>query len=213
MKDTKERLLTIATRLFAVCGYEGVSTRELARRAGVNLSAITYYFGSKRELYNAVIARAGEEIGKTFPSFGKLADAGALTPAEAGRELKALLGRLFIFLCESGLSDDMAGLVLRELMHPTEAYGRIYAGVFEPVHKKLCALAGKAADLPADSPETLILAHTLLGQVFIFRLHREILLRRLEIGGYDEKTRSEILKIVYRNCDAVLNAAKEARDA
>ena len=67
--------------------------------------------------------------------------------------------------------------------------------------------------MPADSPETLILAHTLLGQVFIFRLHREILLRRLGIGGYDEKMHSEILRVVYRNCDAVLKAAKEARDA
>ena len=55
MKDTKAKLLKTAARLFASRGTEGVSTRELAGQAGVNLCAISYYFGSKQKLYEAVI--------------------------------------------------------------------------------------------------------------------------------------------------------------
>ena len=55
MKNTKAKLLKTAARLFASRGTEGVSTRELAGQAGVNLCAISYYFGSKQKLYEAVI--------------------------------------------------------------------------------------------------------------------------------------------------------------
>lgn len=55
MKNTKAKLLRTAARLFASRGTEGVSTRELAGQAGVNLCTISYYFGSKQKLYEAVI--------------------------------------------------------------------------------------------------------------------------------------------------------------
>ena len=55
MKNTTAKLLKTAARLFASRGTEGVSTRELAGQAGVNLCAISYYFGSKQKLYEAVI--------------------------------------------------------------------------------------------------------------------------------------------------------------
>ena len=51
---TREKLLLASLDLFGQYGFEGVSTRKLAERAGVNLQAINYYFVSKRGLYNAV---------------------------------------------------------------------------------------------------------------------------------------------------------------
>ena len=52
--DTRQLLLDTATRLFAEQGYEGVSTRLLAKEAGVNMALIAYYFGSKEKLYEAI---------------------------------------------------------------------------------------------------------------------------------------------------------------
>jgi TetR/AcrR family transcriptional regulator, regulator of cefoperazone and chloramphenicol sensitivity len=54
-EDTRRRILETALDIFATEGYEGASTRLLAERAGVNLPAIQYYFGSKEGLYRAVI--------------------------------------------------------------------------------------------------------------------------------------------------------------
>src|SRR5260370_11343639 len=56
-EDTRRRILDAALEVFAAEGYEGASTRRLAERAGVNLPAIPYYFGSKEGLYRAVIGR------------------------------------------------------------------------------------------------------------------------------------------------------------
>ena len=53
--DCRATLLAVATPLFAERGFHGVSVRELAKAAGMNLSMISYYFGGKELLYAAVL--------------------------------------------------------------------------------------------------------------------------------------------------------------
>jgi AcrR family transcriptional regulator len=49
-RETVERLLDAAERLFGEHGYDGVGMRALAEEAKVNLGAATYHFGSKEAL-------------------------------------------------------------------------------------------------------------------------------------------------------------------
>ena len=53
--DARLVLLQTAARLFAEHGFEAVSTRMLAKEAGVNMAMIAYYFGSKEKLFEAII--------------------------------------------------------------------------------------------------------------------------------------------------------------
>ena len=53
--DTRSALVRASTSLFAQHGYDGTSIRAITRRANANLGAITYHFGSKDGLYDAVI--------------------------------------------------------------------------------------------------------------------------------------------------------------
>ena len=53
--DCRNNLIAAAAPLFAAKGLNGVSVRELAGAAGVNLSMISYYFGGKEGLYAAVL--------------------------------------------------------------------------------------------------------------------------------------------------------------
>jgi AcrR family transcriptional regulator len=50
-RETTERLLDAAERLFAQHGYDGVGMRMLADEARVNLGAATYHYGSKKTLF------------------------------------------------------------------------------------------------------------------------------------------------------------------
>jgi AcrR family transcriptional regulator len=58
-ENTVEKVVDVATRLFAEKGYDGVSTKEICREAGVNVAAIHYHFESKENLYLAVMERFG----------------------------------------------------------------------------------------------------------------------------------------------------------
>ena len=56
-RETVERLLDAAERLFGEHGYDGVGMRALAAEAKVNLGAATYHFGSKETLFVATFMR------------------------------------------------------------------------------------------------------------------------------------------------------------
>ncbi len=52
--STKARILAAAEEVFAARGFEGAGTREIAARAGVNISSLHYHWASKETLYVAV---------------------------------------------------------------------------------------------------------------------------------------------------------------
>ncbi len=48
------RILRCAERLFAARGFDGVTTRDVASAAGVNISTLHFHWSNKRTLYEAV---------------------------------------------------------------------------------------------------------------------------------------------------------------
>jgi AcrR family transcriptional regulator len=54
---TKERIMDTAEALFMEHGFEATSLRSITATAGVNLAAVNYHFGSKEELFEAVLTR------------------------------------------------------------------------------------------------------------------------------------------------------------
>jgi AcrR family transcriptional regulator len=55
--ETRTRILDAAEELFMQHGFEGTSMRLLTAKAGVNLAAVNYHFGSKHALIEAVFRR------------------------------------------------------------------------------------------------------------------------------------------------------------
>ncbi len=55
--DTKTRILDAAEGLFMEHGFEATSLRSLTAAASVNLAAVNYHFGTKEELFQAVLTR------------------------------------------------------------------------------------------------------------------------------------------------------------
>ena len=55
--DTVTRILDSAEQLFAEKGFAETSLRMITTRAKVNLAAVNYHFGSKKDLIQAVFAR------------------------------------------------------------------------------------------------------------------------------------------------------------
>ena len=55
--ETRTRILDAAEELFMQHGFEGTSMRLITAKAGVNLAAVNYHFGSKHALVEAVFRR------------------------------------------------------------------------------------------------------------------------------------------------------------
>ena len=54
---TKQKILDSSQHLFARDGFQATSLRDITRRAGVNIAAINYHFGSKEALLKSVLER------------------------------------------------------------------------------------------------------------------------------------------------------------
>lgn len=52
--QTKQKILTTATELFLKKGVDRVGVREIAAKAGINLSLMNYYFQSKEKLFETI---------------------------------------------------------------------------------------------------------------------------------------------------------------
>ena len=55
---SRETILLAAEAVFAERGYDGTGVRDIAASAGLSRATPTYFFGSKRALYEAVLRRA-----------------------------------------------------------------------------------------------------------------------------------------------------------
>lgn len=66
---TKEKILKVAHYLFGTKGYDSVSVREISKEAGVNVSAISYHFENKENLFKELITTTHLKMSDTIKSF------------------------------------------------------------------------------------------------------------------------------------------------
>ncbi|WP_062312942.1 TetR family transcriptional regulator [Demequina rhizosphaerae] len=83
---TRAELLTVATEVFATSGYAGTRVDDIAARTRTTKRMIYYYFGSKEQLYLAVLENAYRGIRAAERDLHP----GDLPPLEAVRRLAEL---------------------------------------------------------------------------------------------------------------------------
>lgn len=145
-EETRWRLLQAAAEVFAEVGYHAATTREICKRAGVNLASIHYYYGDKAELYREVFRLPFLDECNTFATL----DIAQVSLKEA---LQAFYGWLFPPTEEE---DPMLELFMRlharEDAEPSGVLGDALAQAFRPNHDQMQALLCREFGL--DKPDT-----------------------------------------------------------
>ena len=59
-KNTKEKILEEALKLFAQSGYMGTSMNEIASRLGVTKAALYKHYSSKQEILDSIVERMNQ---------------------------------------------------------------------------------------------------------------------------------------------------------
>ncbi|WP_256002862.1 MULTISPECIES: TetR/AcrR family transcriptional regulator [Pedobacter] len=76
IKDKRTRILEAAERLFSELGYEGSSTRLIARESGANMAMINYYFGSKEGVFMEIINKRISDLKEQLERISKGSETG-----------------------------------------------------------------------------------------------------------------------------------------
>lgn len=173
-EDTSRRILDAAVSLFAADGFDAVSTRAIAERAGVNLPAIQYYFGSKEGLYRAAIGHIAEQATQALAPIA----ARVWQVLRTGTPPRA---QLIDLLCET--VDALVTLFLDDSLPERESrslfVSRVeveFAAALDPLNEVMrehlmapsSALVGRLLDRPAEDEQVVLRTLMILGQAKIF---------------------------------------------
>ena len=126
--DTRERILKAASEVFAKKGYRNTTIAEICRRAGCNVAAVNYHFGSKDALYVVVWRNAFEEALRAYPP-----DGGLPPDAPAEHCLRALIHSNLHRILDAGRLGHAGRILVREMSDPSDAIRGVLRDVIQPL--------------------------------------------------------------------------------
>jgi len=127
-QSTKARILAAAEEIFAAKGFAGASTREIADKAGVNISSLHYHWESKETLYFAVFQNVYDRIVEVI----RAALERRRRSKRQGETIETVMGTLFDFFADH---PTIPRLLVRRLVENDEGHADIEHRVLVPAWK------------------------------------------------------------------------------
>ena len=153
LKETQTRILDAAEEMFMQHGFEGASMRMLTARAGVNLAAVNYHFGSKDALIEAVFRRRLDPMNAE-----RTAELDRLESEAGGKALgpeaiiRAFLGASLRMVEDTrGGGRNFTRLLGRAYTEPAKGIRQLIGRMYAPVMERFKAAFVRALpELPRD---------------------------------------------------------------
>lgn len=162
-QKTREKLLRAASRAFAEKGFHETRVATICKRAGTNVAAVNYYFGSKAGLY-------AETWRYTYLKADLNAPPQETAPDRAGAEkqLSAFIHDLVRDFSNQGKIGQLNRLFILELISPTGLIDDTIQQLVEPRRERLQNIIAKVAG-PGISHQQLIFCEmSVMNQCRIF---------------------------------------------
>ena len=166
----REHLIAHGTRIFATKGFTAATTREICDAAGVNVSAIHYYFGDKEGLYRAALLQPIREM---TAAFGRYDD-----PALPFEQAMRMFLTPFLTSSRGGedeLDADVMRMHLREMIEPSDVFREITAQTIVPAHDALAKVLARHAGLAAPDADIHQLAFAIVAMAHDYCMSREFM--------------------------------------
>lgn len=210
-QTTRQRLIDAALEVFGEFGFEGASTRLLADKAGANLAAIPYHFGSKEGLYRAAAQYIVDRMAQhTAPLLDEIERALRHTPLPRSKALELLhryTDTLVAILVGSSEADAWAGFIMREQLQPGAAFDVLYEGMMRRVGDAGAWLLASIFKQSKSDSSINLRAVAILGQILVFRNCRQTALRRLGWKEFSTERLKQIQSLVREHVDLIVAGA------
>lgn len=194
--------------VFGKFGYDGATTRQIARTAGVNLAAIPYYFGGKEDLYRAtiqwIVDSIREGVMKDICQDHEAVDCDSLNDDEL---IDVAVRHVLAFACFIERKDSAAIklIMAREQILPTAAFSIVHQALGDPLFRILRQILGRLMRRSADDPEVIIRVHALVSQATFFTVGRASLQFNLHVETLQREHIDIITRVIEQNTRAVLH--------
>jgi len=198
------RLLETAVDHFGQRGFEGASTREIARESGTAMSSITYHFGGKEGLYLATAEHIAAQVRERAGPILDQVDATEVKDRATATELLLTVLDGFAGLMLSPETERWSRFIIREQQCPTEAFERLYEGVMRRVADTLIRLLGIARP-DFDDRQIRGTAVGLFGQAMVLRAGRAAICRVLGRKDLDAESAQLLRASLRANALAILS--------
>jgi TetR/AcrR family transcriptional regulator, regulator of cefoperazone and chloramphenicol sensitivity len=163
-KDTRQRLIDAATRMFAERGYRHVTIRAISQAARANVAAVNYHFSDKLGLYREVLEAAGQVILETTAEAVREGD--GLPPREQLRiYIRVMCERMHSTPGPSSIQQ----LIQQEVDEPTEELDGFVARTLRPRFDYLYRVVGELLGRAPDDERVRLCAISIHGLIVMFR--------------------------------------------
>jgi AcrR family transcriptional regulator len=143
---TRQQLLEVAGQVFAERGFADATSKEICARAQANLAAVNYHFGSRDQLYEAVLVEAHQHMMK----LGDL-QAVAAMPIPPREKLRLVLTQIVRKVVAPDAHWGMR-VVIREMLAPTPYASTLVNKAIVPKAAVLFSIVAEILELPPASP-------------------------------------------------------------
>jgi AcrR family transcriptional regulator len=151
--ETRTRILEAAEELFMQHGFEGTSMRLLTAKAGVNLAAVNYHFGSKHALVEAVFRRRLDPMNVArIAELDKLEAEGSAATPEA--IIRAFITPGLRLMADAKDGRNFTRLLGRTYTEPNKAVRQLIGQMYAPAMQRYKAALERA--LPQMPREELV---------------------------------------------------------
>ena len=166
--QTRERLLKAAREVFSQHNFQGATVREICRRAGANVAAVNYHFGSK----DGLLAEA-----LNFAPLAALQATNIKAAACPEIRLRLFIHDFLLMLLDEKNPSSQCQIMARELADPTPALDQIMREAIAPMHQFMGKLVREIAGEVGEN-QLRRYVHSIIGQCLFYR-HSQPVLQRL----------------------------------
>ncbi|MBG3876460.1 DUF1956 domain-containing protein [Desulfovibrio oxamicus] len=195
---TRSHLIEAAITVIGAVGYEGASTRALAKAAKTPLSAIPYHFGGKRELYLAAAQMIANYAACRFEEAVAILET-AEAAEKAIRFEEALISILHIILKDAE-PHSWTSFIARCAYDNDEAFALIYDRAIAQLLERLVQAASDVSGRSLGDEALRLRISAILTAVISFRFLRGIMLHSMEWSQIQDDSIHQIEGMVRDLC-------------
>lgn len=151
--ETRTRIVDAAEELFMQHGFEGTSMRLLTSKAGVNLAAVNYHFGSKDALIEAVFRRRLDPMNaERIAELDRLEKSAAGSTPSPERIIRAFLRASLAMVGDAkGGGRNFTRLLGRAYTEPSKPIRSLIGQLYAPAMERYKAVFERALpELPRE---------------------------------------------------------------